>query len=106
MSADEENMYKGSSFYSLRESDAQSQARKRDQAEAEKYMPQIEQALDILRTNIGAYNTLPAIPDEILELSDKEAVAFRNQVAVNKQTVANLIPILNELEGIFRQYKR
>lgn len=102
----EDNIYKGTFYNGLNEPADRKVARKREDDANKATVPVIEEAVQTLKTNIEAYSRLPAIPDDILNLEDKEALAFRNQVAINKQTVANLIPIAEKLEDIIAQFKR
>ena len=101
----EDNVYK-STFFTIGESDEIKKAREEEQNTTEASIPVIEEALEKLKAHIEAYNKLPSIPDDILNIEDSKAVALRNQVAINKQTVANLLPIAQELEEAITQYKR
>lgn len=98
----EDNVYKGSVYTGLNEPEETKNARKAEESAAIATSAGLEKAVDSLTKRIAFYDTLSSIPDEVI--SDEQA--FRETVAVNKQTVANLNPILQELEDLLKTYKR
>jgi hypothetical protein len=99
----EDNVYRGSSAYNgLNVPEELKAERQREKSDAELMMPVIEEAAEYLRSSVAQYKTIDCIPHEVLS----DPTLFMNAVAANKQTVANLEPILGRLEELIKQYKR
>lgn len=99
----EDNIYPTSYYNAMKQpQEAKKANEEEEKRQSQNMMPAIEESVKVLRSNIEKYSTISSIPDEVLS----DPTDFMNTIVANKQTVANLRPILEKLEDIVKTYKR
>lgn len=97
-----DNVYKSSSYTPMNQPKEQKKALEEEKKASENAMPVLIEAYEMLKGNVAKYEQVYSVPDTVLG----SPTDFMNHIAANKQTIANLSPIVEELEKIIAKYKR
>jgi len=103
----EDNIYPTSYYNAMKQpQEAKKANEEEEKRQATADLPIVEKAVERLKKHRDIFDRMPSIPNEVLDLSDKESTALKVQLAINKGMYALLVPIVEEMEDIVKTYKR